>query len=135
MRLQHWGQAAMTTDVRTWRARVDQIHDGDTVRLIIDVGFDATSRKWLRLRRVFAPELKQTGGPTTKQFTSKWLTSLPPATWPLSIDTYRTSGDNDLVTLERYVAEVRDAATGASLNDAVIAYLALHPKWPSGTGG
>lgn len=127
----------MAQEFRTWRARLDEVHDGDTIRLVMDAGFDNTTRKWLRLRGVFAPELKQTGGPSTRGFVQIWLDDhqgVTPAHWPFEVDTYRTSGDNDVMTLDRYVAEVRCAATQDSLNAAVLAYLAQHPDWPHGVG-
>jgi hypothetical protein len=123
----------VTQEFRTWRARLDSCHDGDTIRLVVDTGFDTTCRKWMRLRRVFAPELTQRGGTSTRTFTARYLDAGVGA-WPLEVDTYRTSGDNDVTTLDRYVAEVRLAATGASLNDAVIAFLAQHPTWQHGIG-
>jgi hypothetical protein len=121
-------------EFRTWRARLDEVHDGDTVRLVVDTGFDTTTRKWMRLRRVFAPELKQAGGLECRDAVMRWMQiTTHYGTWPLEVDTYRTSGDNDVVTLDRYVAEVRDNFA-VSLNDGIVAYIAQHPEWPHGIG-
>lgn len=127
----------MAQDFRTWRARLDEVHDGDSLRLTMDTGFDNTTRKWLRLRAVFAPELKQRGGPSTRDFVQKWLWQHGKgldSPWPLEVDTYRTSGGNDVKTLDRYLAEVRCAHDGSSLNAALGTFLAEHPDWPQGVG-
>lgn len=125
----------MTQDVREWRGQPQEVHDGDTVRVVMDTGFDSTHREWLRLRGVKAPELRQYGGPDALDFVESWLAANvdPALRWPLRVHTYRTSGDNDVTTLGRYVADVWTAA-GLSLNDAIFALLAQHPDWPGGIG-
>ena len=47
-------------------AEIIDIHDGDTVRIRADVGFDFVARKWIRLRDVDAPELNKPGGPQAR---------------------------------------------------------------------
>ena len=127
----------MAKEFREWRARLDDVHDGDTVRLIMDTGFDTTTRKWLRLRDVPAPELVQNGGLLSETFVCNWLGDhfhYVRNTWPWVVRTYRTKGDNDVVTLGRYVADVECAHCGDSLNVAVTAFLKAHPDWPGGIG-
>lgn len=127
----------MTQDKRTSRARLDEIHDGDTVRMIMDTLFDSTHRESMRLKGDYAPELvKQEPFATlARDFVVAWFATHDGGTsWPYEVDTWRTSGDNDVMTLGRYVAVVRHVVTGACLNDDVAAFLALHPDWPKGIG-
>jgi hypothetical protein len=41
---------------------VDEVHDGDTVKMHIDQGLGAHRHEWLRFKDVFAPELSESGG-------------------------------------------------------------------------
>lgn len=47
-------------------AEIIDVHDGDTVRIRADVGFDFVARKWIRLRDVKAPELHEEYGPIAR---------------------------------------------------------------------
>lgn len=55
-------------------AEVIEVHDGDTIRLRIDCGFNNLAREWIRLLDVRAPELKE-GQPAlaAKQHLLNWL--------------------------------------------------------------
>ena len=113
---------------------VEPVHDGDTVRLELDLGFNQTGVYPLRLKDVMAPELKQPGGPESRDFTRAWLAGQTGNRWPFVVETFRTRTGSDLTTLERYVAVVHDAAMTSTLNDAVRLWLAEHPAWPGGVG-
>jgi len=41
---------------------VDEVHDGDTIKMHIDQGLGAHRHEWLRFKDVFAPELSEPGG-------------------------------------------------------------------------
>jgi hypothetical protein len=110
------------------------VHDGDTVRLLIDLGFDVRADKWIRLADVAAPELSQPGGRQAREFVRGWLvrrvlTDSPTGRavslrWPFRLVTEVTKRPEpeEVTTFARYVGRVYDM-TGACLNDDVRAYL------------
>lgn len=118
-----------------FRARLVDLHDGDTVRLSLDRGLDGTETpEWIRLGgpsstsalNVYAPELSDNGGASCRGFTQIWLDDRARAArvrWPFMVETWKTSGDVSKLTLGRYLGNVTDAATGESLNLAVAAYV------------
>lgn len=136
-----WIFPARVPDMRDFSAPV---HDGDTLWLTLDRGYGDRTNHAERLREVFAPELKDPGGPEVHQFVLGWLAVHAPmsAKWPLSVETFTTRTGNDILTLGRYVAtvyaadpeDVRAGTAGPSLNTAVSMYLAAHPEWGGGTG-
>jgi hypothetical protein len=122
-----------------WAARLpdntDAVHDGDTVRLELDLGFNQRGIYALRLRDVFAPELKQPGGIASRSFVEGWLHRYDSGAWPFIVETFRTKTGRDLTTLERYVALVFSAASPLDeLNEAVQLFLRQHPEWGGGIG-
>jgi hypothetical protein len=114
------------------------VHDGDTIKLLIDLGFDARAEKWIRLAGVHAPELNQTGGPETRQYTRGWLASrCSPSRglkWPLRVVTEitHTSEPTEVQSFARYIGMVYDIETGGCLNMTISVFLAEHPDWPGG---
>ena len=135
-------EAAEDEPVRfIWQARIpldtEPVHDGDTIRLELDLGFNQRGVYPLRLRDVFAPELKQPGGEETREFVRVWLNRNADIGWPFMVETFRTKGGRDLTTLERYVAIVwpQSADHLLSLNVATINFLLHRPDWSGGVGG
>lgn len=130
-----------------WAARLpdgtDAVHDGDTVRLELDLGFSQRGTYALRLKDVFAPELRQPGGVECRQFVRTWLADgyyddgQPRYSddWPLVVETFRTKTGRDLTTLERYVAVVsrRDSSFN-NLNEDIQLFVKDHPGWGGGIG-
>jgi len=57
----------------TYVARIAEVLDGDTLRVIADVGFGILMRDKLRLRGINCPELKEPGGEEAKRFVQKRL--------------------------------------------------------------
>lgn len=117
-----------------WRAKVLEVHDGDTVRVLVDRGTEDTSRWWVRLQDTFAPELSQTGGPECRGFAAAWVAQHGDGTdWPFLLETFRTPrSDTEVVTLSRYVGRVT-AADRACLNDDVAAFVKAN-GYPGGIG-
>lgn len=118
-----------------WRAQTpdpadvpEVVHDGDTVTLQLDRGLDGTqTHVRLRLNSVKAPELNEPGGEDCRAEADRWLQQHGGGRWPLEVETYRTSTDYySKTTLERYVADVRSATTGESLNEHMTAYITAH---------
>lgn len=114
------------------------VHDGDTIKLLIDLGFDARVEKWIRLAGVHAPELNQPGGQETRAFTLGWLTSRCNAArglkWPLRIVTEitHTTEPTEIQSFARYIGMVYDASGGGPINLAISTFLTEHPDWPGG---
>jgi hypothetical protein len=125
-----------------FRARLLEVHDGDTVRLGLDRGLDGTETpEWIRLGgpgkgsplNVYAPELAEPGGTDCRAFVQSWLSPYRFDAWPFVVETWKTSGDLSKITLGRYLGHVTDSA-GVSLNDAVSAFVRERGYGP-GAGG
>jgi endonuclease YncB( thermonuclease family) len=120
-----------------YRAAVLEVLDGDTVRLLVDTGYHGRQEEDHRLKGVWAPEKNQPGGSETAEFVRGWLASLDRARrWPLEVDTEPNSNPepDERRSFTRYIAEVRNIATGRSLNEDIRTFLAGHPEWPGGVG-
>ncbi len=125
--------AKALTVMRWERARVpgdvaSPIHDGDTLRLELDRGFDDRSVRDLRLYGVYAPELSQPGGQDTRDFVLGWLRAhhaeVRDAGWPLAVDTLRVrDNSHEQTTLARYLGIVYSADRMCCLNDDITAYV------------
>lgn len=92
----------------TYRALVLRVLDGDTVRLLVDLGFYARQQVDLRLKDVAAPELNQPGGPEAREFVATWLASTPRLDWPLVVTTEVTHAvePTQTRTFARYVGDI-----------------------------
>lgn len=128
-----------------FRAALLHAHDGDTVTVLADLGFDARHEVDVRLLDVRAPELGQRGGAQVAQFVRDWLAAAaraqPTCRWPLYVTTVKTATaePGQRRTFTRYLGELwrfeqrpGGERPGASLNDAVREHLAAHPDWGPG---
>ena len=88
---------AAPADLFTYRAYVLDVTDGDTLWVLIDLGFGVTTKQQLRLRGLDAPEIAARDGRRAKRFVEKELQSLRA---PLVI----TSTKSD--KYDRYLADV-----------------------------
>ena len=52
----------------TYRAKLEKIVDGDTLRVVVDLGFDTTTRQYIRLRGIDCPEMDTKEGVIAKKF-------------------------------------------------------------------
>jgi endonuclease YncB( thermonuclease family) len=117
------------------RARVVEHHDGDSVVAILDQGFGDTKKIDVRLLGVYAPELKQVGGPETSQFVTDWLARQPLTEWPVVVTTARMKrSDREQTTLGRWVATVTSLDGSENLNLDVIQFVA-EQGYGGGIGG
>jgi micrococcal nuclease len=93
-----------------WKAALVRVVDGDTIDVVIDVGFHGTRTERLRLVGVNTPEMHgatKQAGLQARDFTDKWLRPWPaPDGWPLVIETFK--GD----AFGRYLARVWHADAG-----------------------
>lgn len=102
-------------------ARLEEIHDGDTIRLRIDNGFGSRAVEWIRLQDVWAPELNQDGGEQAKADVAGWFAEQAPDGL-VRVTTIRTSSPLEIrfrQTFTRYVGIVT-ALNGAELNSYLI---------------
>lgn len=122
-----------TKRIRTPRiypvAEIIDVHDGDTVRVRADVGFDFIARKWIRFKDVDAPELDEDGGPEAKEFLIKTLNERAPDGM-VTVTTFWTPGThkeiNEDVTFIRYVGLIT-LLSGIDLNAYMNGYLRMQP--------
>lgn len=118
------------------RAAVHHIHDGDTLTVVLDQGFGDSKELTLRLLGVYAPELKQVGGPETLDFVQSWINQhlKPSLTWPFVVTTARTKvSDKEVTTLGRYVGTLTSLDGTDNLNVDVMQF--IHDKgYGGGTG-
>lgn len=105
------------------RNRVHPIHDGDTVRLDVDLGFGVWKR-WERFRllAIQAPELGSPGGNASRA----WLRDLLPIGTVLRITTH----EDEQEKYGRYLAQIFKG--DLSVNDALVD--AGHAVYWDGTG-
>jgi endonuclease YncB( thermonuclease family) len=71
-------------------ARLIDVHDGDTVRLNVDQGWEDHGYRWIRLLDVFAPELNEAGGVAAKLDCAAWFTDHAPDGY-VRLTTYRVN--------------------------------------------
>jgi endonuclease YncB( thermonuclease family) len=90
-------------------ARVINVHDGDTIRLDVDLGFSTHAYVWIRLQDVGAPELKEAGGPEAKRVVEEWLATHAPSGY-VTVMTQQVAGAlkeiKERMTFIRYVGLV-----------------------------
>lgn len=103
----------------TWPvARVMDVHDGDTVKLAVSVGFEIWVQPWIRLVDVRAPELDEPDGARARNDVMDWLAEYAPDSW-VKVTTYRTSQPLEIrlrQSFTRYLGVVSAAATPVELN-------------------
>lgn len=121
-----------------WDRRAEYVdnHDGDNATMILDQGFYDTKRIEVRLNGVWAPELKQPGGPDCQVFVRNWFHSrLIKPRWNFVVwTTPMPRADRELKTLDRYVANITSMDPHDSLNSAIAMYC-LERGYGRGTGG
>ena len=71
------GSRAGQERLYTYRAVVEEVIDGDTLRTRVDCGFRAWTRQKLRLRGIDAPELSTLAGQRTRDFVAQALSEVP----------------------------------------------------------
>ena len=84
-----------------FRCEVLDVHDADTYKLRIDVGFGVATTQWIRLRGVNAPELATQPGRDARAFAILAL-----AAGPVTVRTEKNRLGTDVRSFVRYVADV-----------------------------
>ena len=103
-------------------AQIIEIHDGDTWRLLIDLGMDGTlKRAWIRLKSVHAEELDKPGGPEARQVAVDVVNTHAPDGW-VRLTTFWTPGKlkeiRETMTFVRYEGIIT-THNGIALNEVV----------------
>jgi hypothetical protein len=100
-----------------------EVHDGDTVRLLLDTGFEVSAFPWLRLRSFSCPELQlkdsgghlvdNPGGIAARETTRALLDAHRPTLWavtyklpPIAIAKLAKRYGETKKSLTRYLADV-----------------------------
>jgi endonuclease YncB( thermonuclease family) len=102
-------------------ARLLEVHDGDTVKLAIDHGFGEDAKEWIRLKDVWAPELKDPGGPAATEACRTWFAEQA-RDGQVQVTTFRTSAPLEIrfqQSFTRYIGIVT-ALNGSELNSHLI---------------
>ena len=106
------------------RARIESVHDGDTVKVYQDDGREEFVSLNIRLFGTFAPELGDPGGPETRDYAAAWVKARSVGEWPFVVQMMRNkSNTHEQATLGRYVAMVYTSDLTECLNVAVSAFV------------
>ena len=104
-------------DLFTYRAYIEKVIDGDTLKVRLDLGFASWKRETLRLRGIDCPELDTPEGRKAKVFVQSCLKDAP------SIIVYSSRSDK----YDRYLADIfiprvkePDPATDIYLNNLLL---------------
>ena len=104
----------------TWpTARVVEVHDGDTLKLDVDVGFSTHAYAWIRLLNVRAPELSEGDGAKARADVLTWLAEYAPDS-RVQLITYRSSQPLEIrfrQSFTRYLGVVTATAPPVELNE------------------
>jgi len=68
---------ATEADLYTYRARVLEVTDGDTIWLLVDLGFGISTKQQIRLRGIDCPEITTRDGQAAKAFVEAELKNIP----------------------------------------------------------
>lgn len=138
-------RVATTSSSLPWsfRAALSRPHDGDSMFMLVDLGFNARFEAELRLDGVHAPEIHplQPGGQETLAVVNEWLARVQAdghsRDWPflITVTATKTFEPGMDMSFTRYVATVfpyGQTDPSLSLNTVVKLFLAGHPEWPTG---
>lgn len=104
-----------------YRASLDSVIDGDTVKLCVDLGFHTTCTISMRLAGIDCPELRggdkitKMAAKRAKFFTEEWFKFDSEEEWPLIIKT-----EKDKKSFDRYIGDVWKVGVGESLSAALL---------------
>lgn len=104
-----------------YRARLASVHDGDTLTVIVDLGFDVRVRATVRVAGINAPELATPEGKRAQQWALGWLTDAGPDEWPLAIASQKAATAIGTEKYGRWLAQVWRQSDNQELGAALIA--------------
>ena len=108
-------------DLWKYRAHLDRLVDGDTLDVVIDLGFRVTTHQRLRLAEVNTPEVRgaeREAGLAATTYVQNWLDECDAGKdmpgWPLLVETGKTG------KYGRWIAYIYSSSPGRkSLNEAI----------------
>ena len=109
----------------TYQARLLRVVDGDTVDLILDLGFDIHLNQRVRLAGLNAPEMNTPGGRIAKEWVANWFQAFNVGPWPYTATTQPGPARDKY---GRWIADIR--AADSHLNAALLAAGQALP-WPA----
>jgi endonuclease YncB( thermonuclease family) len=86
-----------------YNATVVEVHDGDTMRLDVDLGFHCSIRMAIRIKDLWCAELWTPEGKVAKTA----AVGLATPGMPVMVRTHKTRTGSDLESMGRYVADVQ----------------------------
>lgn len=95
-----------------YSATVIKVTDGDTLHLLVDLGFTVREEIEVRLARINAPEMSTAAGKLAKAYAEDWLSGQP----VLRIKTYKDRKEK----WGRYLADVFTPDMTVCLNDLMV---------------
>ena len=103
---------ALPKDIYVRKAKVQEVTDGDTVVLLVDLGCDIEINMKCRLDGVNAPEKNTAAGKVSK----KWMEAALPIGADVTVQTVKDRREK----YGRYLAVIYADNTGVSINDKLI---------------
>lgn len=113
--------AAMPRHDYVYRARLSSVHDGDTLTLVADLGFEVSVRVTVRALGINAPELATPEGKVAQQAALAWVAAAGAGDWPLVIASQKAAtpiGPDKYGG--RWLAQVWRISDGQELGTALI---------------
>lgn len=99
-----------------WRkCRMERVVDGDTMQVVIDVGFRLQIEERIRLLGVNAPEMRTAEGPLAKAWANEWFLvhTHQPMRWPFMLRTEKSD------SFDRWLGVI-ECCEGHVLNDDLL---------------
>ena len=115
------------------RAQYIEHNDGDSVTMMLDQDFWDTKTINIRLANVWAPEMKEHGGPQVRDFVASWFSAYNVTKWGFLVFTDKTRTDKEKMSLGRYVANIYTIDRKFHLNSDVMKFI-LENGYTGGIG-
>lgn len=104
-----------------YRASYIDNHDGDTVTLLVSLGFEVRLVAVVRVAGINAPELATPAGPPAQQFAAAWLASAGPDHWPLVLASQKALTAIGTEKYGRWLGQIWRVSDGQELGAALLA--------------
>ena len=105
-----------------YRAQIDEVVDGDTIDVVVDLGFNMQRKIRLRLAGIDTDETygvshdseEYARGIEQTQFVDQWIANTPTSEWPFIVRTKKKG------KFGRYIATIERADDNAELTEALL---------------
>lgn len=117
----------LVTEFYYRRCQVLDVHDGDTIKVRLDLGFNISEVRNLRLAKVWAPELSAPGGVECRAYVKDWIESRIDKKitndWPFVLQTIK---DRETEKYGRYLGTLlhvpSETCLNVDMNEYIISY-------------